>query len=639
MSMPESVIPTSTWAIETGNPDVIVGITDSGMDMAHPDLQRNRWRNLGEINCPLNNEAACCSNGVDDDDNGYVDDCYGYNFGDNVGGADLMGSGSHGTHVAGIVAADSNNGEGVAGTAGGDVGKPGASLMTLTCFGQTGTQGFADSIVYAADNGASISQNSWGYTSPGAVERPVLDAIDYFNMNGGGTMMDGGLVIVAAGNDNSDDAYYPGYYSGAVAVASLNRDSAVASGFTNYGDWIDISAPGSDIRSTAAVADGGYALLSGTSMACPYVSGVLALLISRRPNLGRQDYLNCMEETATNIDSSNTNNNRAGQLGAGVINPFKLLTECFAPPPSPPAPPAPPPSPPAPPAPPPLPLSPPPPPPPPPGPEAPVTVTVLTDRYPGETSWVILRASDNQIMAERDSFTGSEVTHVDTPYLAYDVYRFEIRDSFGDGLCCGYGAGSVTLSVGGVTEYEASSFGARSTHTFTLSADPPTAPSPSPSPSPPASSIPRNGVAILDGGSTTGAVVTCLFPGDDDVNKLDNFHSRPHRQLIAVQCCDQDKESDSSGCRRFIGANNDNGCLSGKSMASDPIDEYTFGDAVAMCQDRGLVLCKQTCRNKGCNYNSNPVYTNMTCPWPAPAPSPSSPSPSSPSPAPPSPYS
>ena len=439
---------TTTWAIETGNPDVIVGITDSGMDMDHPDLQRNRWRNLGEINCPLNNETACCSNGVDDDGNGYVDDCYGYNFGDNVGGADLMGSGSHGTHVAGIVAADSNNSVGVAGTAGGDVGRPGASLMTLTCFGRT--QGFAESIVYAADNNASISQNSWGYTSPGAVEQSVLDAIDYFNVNAGGTMMDGGLVIVAAGNSNSDGAYYPAYYPGAVAVASLLRDSAQASGFTNYGDWITISAPGSDILSTVATVEGSYAEYSGTSMACPFVSGALALLIAYRPNMGRQDYLNCMKWTATNIDSANTNPNRAGQLGAGVINPYSMLTACAAPPPSPPAAP-------------PLPSQPPSPPGAPPPPGGPVTVTVLTDGYPGETSWVILRASDNEIMAERASFTGSGVTHVDTPYLSYDEYRFEVRDSFGDGICCSYGDGSVTLSVGGITIHEASSFGAVST--------------------------------------------------------------------------------------------------------------------------------------------------------------------------------
>ena len=128
-------------------------VVDSGIDMTHPDLAHQPVANMGEI----------CGNGLDDDNNGYVDDCRGYNFADNTG-SNLQGDGSHGTHCAGIVAADSDNNIGVAGTAGGAPGRPGASLMILTTFGQARNSGFQEAIVYGADMGAAISSNSWGYT-------------------------------------------------------------------------------------------------------------------------------------------------------------------------------------------------------------------------------------------------------------------------------------------------------------------------------------------------------------------------------------------------------------------------------------------------------------------------------------------
>jgi subtilisin family serine protease len=137
--------------------------------------------------------------------------------------------------------------------------------------------------VYAADNGAMISQNSWGYNSAGVYNQSALDGIDYFNANGGGTALAGGLTIFAAGNDNDNGNWYPAYYGyndpatlGAMAVASTDIND-VRSSFSNYGEWVDIAAPGSNIYSTWT--GSGYNSISGTSMACPHVSGVASAIV------------------------------------------------------------------------------------------------------------------------------------------------------------------------------------------------------------------------------------------------------------------------------------------------------------------------------------------------------------------------
>jgi len=143
----------AAWEITTGSPLAVVQVLDTGLDLAHEDLQNNIWQNPGETDC---------SNGLDDDGNGFVDDCHGYNHADGTG-RNLLGAGSHGSHCAGTIAADSNNGIGVAGVAGGD-GTPGsgASIMISVGFGSTFTGGFAEALVYGADNGAQVSSNSSG---------------------------------------------------------------------------------------------------------------------------------------------------------------------------------------------------------------------------------------------------------------------------------------------------------------------------------------------------------------------------------------------------------------------------------------------------------------------------------------------
>ena len=324
----------------TGKSNVIVAVVDGGIDITHEDLVDNLYINEKE----KNGQA-----GVDDDGNGFVDDVYGYNFveaKDVVGGTIQPDNDGHGTHVAGTVAARNNNGKGVAGVAGGN-GTPdsGVRLMSCQIFRGKDEQGdAAAAIKYAADNGAVICQNSWGYSSTsGVTAMPKLlkEAVDYFIKMAGcdengqqraNSPMKGGVVVFAAGNENKEFAAYPACYPPAVSVSAMAWNFAKAS-FSNYARWITIMAPGGDqdtfgteggILSTVpkSKAPSGYAYFQGTSMACPHVSGIAALIASY---FGRQGFTNDELKSRLitayrpfNIDELNPA--YKGKLGKGYID-------------------------------------------------------------------------------------------------------------------------------------------------------------------------------------------------------------------------------------------------------------------------------------------------------------------------------
>lgn len=258
----------------TGSSKVIVSVVDTGIDLKHEDLSGN-CLSTGHYNAV--------------DQNSYVV------------------AGSHGTHVAGTIAAVSNNGKGVAGIAGGDKanGIAGVRLMSSQIFSEDGkgTGGASSTAIkLAADNGAVISQNSWGYNYDAngdgeitgeeytkAMKATILSsdkaAVDYFikyagcDNNGNqlpNSPMKGGVVIFAAGNDAIGNGA-PAEYDQVIAVGAVAQDGTKST-FSNFGDWVDICAPGTSIMST--LPDNKYGNLSGTSMACPHVSGVAALLVS-----------------------------------------------------------------------------------------------------------------------------------------------------------------------------------------------------------------------------------------------------------------------------------------------------------------------------------------------------------------------
>ncbi len=280
------------WESIQGNPDVIVAVIDQGVDFNHPDLAGNIWPGIGP-----------------------------------EGESTLPGD--HGTHVAGTIAALNNNAIGVSGIAGGSGNNDGVRIMSLDLFNGQHEMSTLEMNVWAADNGAAISQNSWGYMGPDYYNQSDLDGIDYFNEYGGGDIMEGGITFFAAGNDSDDGNWYPGCYEGAIAVAATNNNDQI-SWYSNYGDWVDISAPGGETSTTfqagvlSTVANGDYDFYQGTSMACPHVSGVAALVLSQAPGF-------LTNEELTNIILSSvddhyvSNPGYEGLMGTGRVNAFKAI--------------------------------------------------------------------------------------------------------------------------------------------------------------------------------------------------------------------------------------------------------------------------------------------------------------------------
>ena len=285
----------SAWKHTTGRPDVIVAVVDEGVCYTHPDLKDNFLVNEAELNG---------ADGVDDDNNGYVDDIYGYNFmtDGRVSWTRQKDSG-HGTHVAGTVAAVNNNGIGVCGVAGGSGKGDGVRIISCQIISNGDAAGPAETaaaIEYAADRGACVLQNSWGFgagqiandsnfaSGQTSVE---LEAINYFKAKKNNPALEGGIVIFAAGNDGQPTAVYPGAYNSIIAVTAVAPDGQPTY-YTCYDRGCNVAAPGGEYKvgwategcvlSTVPtnIADSGYGYMQGTSMACPHVSGIAALAIS-----------------------------------------------------------------------------------------------------------------------------------------------------------------------------------------------------------------------------------------------------------------------------------------------------------------------------------------------------------------------
>lgn len=367
------------WRLTAGDPRIIVAVFDQGVKYDHEDLSASMWVNQAEKGG---------SSGTDDDNNGYKDDVHGYNFATDSHKLTYdtwMKGGDHGTHVAGTIAATNNNGKGVSSVAGGSGNNDGVRIMSCQIFDTTGEKAGRNDVAkafhYAATNGACIAQCSYGedgeefrngvlvknkyksdadFKGRNAVE---YDALMFFldPANANCDALESNIAVFSAGNYNKPASLFPGALSGCISVTAVGPDF-LPGGYSNYGAGCDIAAPGGDIvegdnnaprmiLSTGCSGDDfvkndAYIYKHGTSMACPHVSGVVALGMSYALKIGkkfsREDFISRLLTSANDIDALLTGpvnkllvkNNKyvevdvlpkKGKMGAGAVDAWKFL--------------------------------------------------------------------------------------------------------------------------------------------------------------------------------------------------------------------------------------------------------------------------------------------------------------------------
>ena len=282
------------WRVSKGSKDIRVAVIDTGVDVNHPDLTNNLWVNPGETGLDKNGKDKA-SNGVDDDGNGFVDDVHGWNFVNNTN--DLKDTHGHGTHIAGIIGAEGGNGVGISGVA------PKVSLMILKYYDPSSRSSdnlsnTVKAIEYAVKMNAHIINYSGGGLSPSPAEKQAIEM----------AMKKGILVVAAAGNERSNSdvkKYYPADYglSNIVSVTAIDKEREVLPS-SNWGvSTVHIAAPGNNILST--LPNGEYGMMTGTSQATAFVSGVAALIMANNSEMRKADriikYLTQTGDTDTNL--------------------------------------------------------------------------------------------------------------------------------------------------------------------------------------------------------------------------------------------------------------------------------------------------------------------------------------------------
>lgn len=295
--------------ISKGDTNIVIGIVDSGVDLLHEDLKGNFNYNYND---PINNK--------DDDMDGYIDNYYGWDMADNdLNPQSLVNSNGeanyHGTKVAGMASAVTNNGIGIA-----SIGYN-TKILPIKVMDSTGyiTAGY-EGIIYAADHGCDIINCSWGSNFPSKFGQ---DVINY------ATLYKNCVVVAAAGNKSAayngrpDTWFYPASYENVLSVAATNGSDLRWNG-SSYATSVDVSAPGENVYFTKH--NSTYGSGSGTSYAAPIVAGLAGLLKAQRPYLSQKQIAEQIRVTSDVIDTLSENSYYSKQLGYGRINAYKTLT-------------------------------------------------------------------------------------------------------------------------------------------------------------------------------------------------------------------------------------------------------------------------------------------------------------------------
>ncbi|MBK7964876.1 MAG: S8 family peptidase [Bacteroidetes bacterium] len=287
----------TAWDIHKGDTNTIIGIVDTGTDLDHPDLVANLKINYAD---PVN--------GIDDDNDGYIDNFQGWDLGESDNTPETNAN-SHGSHVAGCAAAVTDNAIGVA--------APGfyCKYLPVKIADASGALTKAyEGIVYAADHGCQVINNSWGGEGGSSFGQNTIDYAT-FNKNS--------LVVCAVGNNNSNVLFYPAAFNNAFGIAATTSND-IRSVFSNYGTYVDVCAPGTNILATQS--NNTYSTQSGTSMASPIAAGCAAVVKSYFPSYSALQVGEQLRVTADNIYGVIGNGSFANMLGTGRINFLNALT-------------------------------------------------------------------------------------------------------------------------------------------------------------------------------------------------------------------------------------------------------------------------------------------------------------------------
>ncbi|MBD65326.1 MAG: hypothetical protein CME62_08965 [Halobacteriovoraceae bacterium] len=304
----EMIQTTKAWETTKGDKEIIIAVTDNEFQLDHVDMQTTWYKNPNEI----------ADNGIDDDNNGYIDDVYGYDFMGEDNDVDATDVSTHGTHVAGTIAATANNKLGGAGIA------PKLKVMPLRWYGneRTWTSAIvAETYRYAVDNGAKIITTSYNIDYM-VDDQAYLDSVAYIRANDV-------LLFNSAGNGYRANPPRQKIEEIILVCAVKSSDASNAdekAGFSNWGTGIDICAPGNPVYAPVQADSGvqnAYGNLSGTSMATPQAAAVAGLIWSAHPNFSDEEVRDRLLNSADDIEAKNPR--YQGMLGAGRINAFKAV--------------------------------------------------------------------------------------------------------------------------------------------------------------------------------------------------------------------------------------------------------------------------------------------------------------------------